>query len=97
MAPKIVWSSNALSDRIQILEYWIEQTGSNLYSKKLDKMLREIISLLARFPQMGRRIDNRDERFVVKQAYQIFYRIVDNEIHILHIWDSRRNPDTLQL
>jgi plasmid stabilization system protein ParE len=44
---------------------------------------------------MGRKLDARDERFVVKDAYLIFYRVVNDEIHIIHIWDSRRNPADL--
>jgi hypothetical protein len=49
------------------------------------------------FPQIGRQIDKREERFLVKDYYQIFYVVTGNEIHILHIWDSRRDPSDLHL
>lgn len=44
---------------------------------------------------MGRKLEHREELFLVKDAYQIFYSIVENDIHIVHIWDGRRNPDDL--
>ena len=39
---------------------------------------------------------NRPERFFIKDAYEIFYVFNDTTIEILHIWDSRRNPDDLK-
>jgi toxin YoeB len=95
MVKRIVWSANALSDRIEILDYWYQRIGNKQYSKKLDKSLKEAIKHLAYFPEIGRQVDNRKERFLVKDAYQIFYTIESTEIHIVHIWDSRRNPNAL--
>ena len=43
---------------------------------------------------MGRKVQGRDERFIVKDDYMIFYLITD-EIQIVHIWDCRRDPDDL--
>ena len=97
MVKRIVWSANALSDRIEILDYWYQRIGNKQYSKKLDKTLKEAIKHLAYFPEIGRKLNDRDERFLVKDAYQIFYTIDTIEIHIVHIWDSRRNPEDLNL
>ncbi|MFA6403443.1 MAG: type II toxin-antitoxin system RelE/ParE family toxin [Salinivirgaceae bacterium] len=96
MVKRIVWSANALSDRIQILDFWYQRIGNKNYSRKLDNTLKAVIKHLAHFPEMGRKLDNRNERILVKDAYQIFYSIAENEIHIVHIWDSRRNPDDLK-
>jgi plasmid stabilization system protein ParE len=97
MVERIVWSANAISDRIQILSYWYERTGNKSYSQKLDRKLKMVIKHLSQFPEIGRIIEGRKERFLVKDAYQIFYSIKETEIHILHIWDSRRNPEDLIL
>jgi len=51
--------------------------------------------LLKNFPDVGRYVANTDIRFIVKDNYQIFYKHIDHEIRILHVWDSRRNPDDL--
>jgi plasmid stabilization system protein ParE len=92
---RIIWSPNALADRILILDYWFQRIGNKAYSRRLDYELKETIRLLSRFPQIGRQIDQREERFLVRDNYQIFYTIFCNEIHILHIWDSRRDPNDI--
>ncbi len=50
MAKRIVYSENALKDRVDILNYWNKRIGTKTYSKKLDKSFREIIKLLAEYP-----------------------------------------------
>ena len=96
MAKKIKWSPEAVADRIQILDYWFERTGNKRYSRKLDKAFREVVTMLSRLPEIGRKVENREERYFVKGNYLIFYQIRDDSIEILHIWDGRRNPDDLK-
>lgn len=95
MAKRIKWSTNAVADRIQILDYWYQRIGTKTYSKKLDSSLKEIILKLSYFPELGRKLHNKEERFFVKDHYQIFYTDTPVAIEILHIWDSRRNPNDL--
>jgi plasmid stabilization system protein ParE len=97
MVKKIRWSKNAVADRIQILDYWNKRIGNKKYSTRLDKELRAIIKMLSKFPETGRKLDNREERFFVKNCYQIFYIVSKTTVDILHIWDSRRNPQDLDL
>lgn len=95
MAKRVVWSDNAISDRINILDYWFKRLGSKRYSKQLDSNIRRIIDLLAKFPAMGRRFDDREERFFVVDHYMIIYSETNERLEILHLWDSRRNPNDL--
>lgn len=44
---------------------------------------------------MGRQLKNREERYFVKDDFMIFYADTENSIEILHIWDTRRNPEDL--
>ncbi|NBV14666.1 MAG: type II toxin-antitoxin system RelE/ParE family toxin [Sphingobacteriia bacterium] len=97
MAKRIKWSTHVVADRISILDYWYQRIGDKKYSKKLDQSLKEIIKKLADFPKLGRQLDKREERFFVKDSYQIFYIETKDSIELLHIWDSRRNPDDLNL
>jgi plasmid stabilization system protein ParE len=92
MAKRIIWAREAVADRIQILDYWHERLGSKDYSIKLDKMFKETVQLLSHFPNLGRELENRKERLVVKDHYQIFYLEEEDYIKILHIWDTRRDP-----
>lgn len=97
MAKRIKWSPHAIADRIALLDYWFQRIGNKNYSKKLDFSLKEIINKLSEYPKLGRQLDNREERFFVKDSYQIFYVETEDSIQILHIWDSRRNPEDLKL
>lgn len=97
MAKRVIWSKEALADRIQILDYWYERLGSKDYSSKSDNTFRHTVRLLSGFPDLGRKLENREERFFVKDTYQIFYLEDRESIIILHIWDSRRNPDDFPL
>jgi plasmid stabilization system protein ParE len=95
MVRRIIWSKNALRDKVQILDYWHKRIGTKTYSRKLDKELRLSIKNLKKFPKLGRILEHSEVRFLVKENYQIFYKYADEEIRILHIWDSRRDPDEL--
>jgi hypothetical protein len=35
MAKRIIWTNTAKKARREILQYWINHNGSNIYSKKL--------------------------------------------------------------
>ena len=95
MAKRIVWSKNALIDRLRILDYWYKRIGTKTYSRKLDREIKKLISNLPIFPEMGRKLNNTHIRYLVKDHYLIFYTIKKDEIRILHLWDSRRNPEDL--
>jgi len=42
-------------------------------------------------------LGNREERVFVKDYYQFFYLDESEDIKILHLWDSRRNPEDLDI
>ncbi len=96
MVKRVIWSRNAIKDKLQILDYWYKRIGTKTYSGKLDKAFRQSIGYLKKYPYIGRKLENSELRFIVKDHYQIFYKVYDDEIRIIHIWDSRRNPDDLQ-
>ena len=80
MAKRIIWAPQAAADRIQILDYWYKRLGTKKYSRKLDAIFQESVTLLSEFPFLGRQVKNREERVFVKDQYQIFY--LNNEEHI---------------
>lgn len=97
MAKRVIWSYHALADRISILDYWYQRIGDKRYSRKLDKLIKDVIKKIACYPKLGRQLNEREERFFVMDNYQIFYIETDDTIEIIHIWDSRRNPEDLKL
>jgi len=97
VAKRIIWAPQAVADRIQILDYWYKRLGTKEYSVKLDETFKETVQLLSRFPLLGRSLENREERVFVKDYYQFFYLDKSEDIKILHLWDSRRNPKNLNI
>jgi plasmid stabilization system protein ParE len=95
MARRVVWSKLAFSDKLQILDYWFKRLGSKSYPRKLDIEFRHSIKHLSKHPLLGKKLANTDVRYIVKDYYLIFYKIYPEEIRILHLWDSRRNPNDL--
>ena len=100
MAKSIKWSPEAIADRIQILDYWNVKTGSKQYSIYLDNAFKEVISSIKKFPKIGKQysdIPDKNIRYLIKDYYQFFYRETSDSIDILHVWDTRRNPEDLSL
>lgn len=97
MAKIIKWSKLALTDRLKILDFWYKKTGSKNYPHKLDRAFRTSLKLIIKFPDIGRTVEGREEKYFVIEGYQIFYQVTENEIDILRIWDSRQDPDRLKI
>lgn len=96
MAKRIIWAKDAIADRLSILDYWYKKTGSKRYSTRLDSDVRQLTKLLALFPEIGRKFEDRSERFFVIDNHILVYQLNDNSVEVLHLWDARRNPEDLK-
>lgn len=90
MAYSVIWSELAISQRKEILQYWIDRNKSNTYSIKLNNLINKSVAALSLFPFIGRESNKPSVRVKVIKDYLLIYKILDNEIHILTIWDSRQ-------
>lgn len=99
MVKGLVWSKRSLEDKNQIFNYWNKHTGNKEYSRKLEKMFSSSAQTLIDFPFRGRKVSKSNIRFIVKGDYKIFYKLIPDRklVLIVHIWDSRRDPDDLQI
>jgi toxin YoeB len=55
MAFKVIWTVKAQSDRIEILQYWIDRNKSTLFAVKLIEIFNERVELLAHYPNLGKK------------------------------------------
>lgn len=94
---KIVWASNAKTQLLEILEYFIIRNKSNSYSIKLHKIFKSQIALLVTKPEIGKKSSIDNVRGLIIEDYIVFYEINDKHIVILSIWDCRQNPNKLNL
>jgi|WetSurMetagenome_2_1015567.scaffolds.fasta_scaffold149949_2 plasmid stabilization system protein ParE len=92
MAKKVIWSKKAESIFIEILQFYVKRNGSNLYSRKINTDIKRILSLLCKYPLLGKTTDVENVRVFIVRNYKIFYRIKPSEIIVLMVWDCRRNP-----
>ena len=96
MAKKIIWSKQALKDRKEILQYWIDRNKSNTYSIKLNNLFVYAIELIAAHHNIGILTDFENVRSKLVKDYYIFYEIEELTINILSIWDCRQNPNNIE-
>ena len=94
--PKVIWSLNAQNDRKEILHYWKQRNKSTAYSKKLQKLFSLAIKQIKAHPGIGSPTQVEGVRVKVVRDYLLVYKEFDNELHLLAIWDSRRNPELLK-
>lgn len=54
MAKEIIWSPEAVEDRVSILAYWNMRNSSKNYSIRLDNEFLKIAELISRNPKIGK-------------------------------------------
>ena len=97
MAKEIRWSIRAQQDRIQILDYWIHRNRSNNYARKLNHIFIELSKSISANPDIGIKTDKENVRFRIIGHYLMFYRMMEDYIELIAIWDSRRNPKKINI
>jgi toxin YoeB len=97
MAYQIVWTEKANIERLNILQFWIENNKSNTFSLKLNRLLIAAIRDLAKRPNIGRKTEFEHVRVKIIREYLIFYEVVKRDLVILSIWDGRRDKKYLKI
>ncbi len=92
MARQIVWTFQAQDDRKRIFSYWNSRNKSTQYSKKLNRLFTDSLTLVCKRPLIGKRTDLLNVRAKIVRDYMLFYEITDEHIVVLTVWDSRQNP-----
>ena len=95
MAKRLVWSPIAKQIRKEILKYWILRNKSKRYSKKLNNLFENSAQQIADFPYSGISISGKLYRGKLIKDYYLLYKISDDSVEILFIWDSRKDPADL--
>lgn len=90
----VVWTLNAVQDQLAIYEYWFSVSGDVAYIRKLDRVIRQRIATIQRFPYSGHPLVGTPDRYVLFDSYQLIYRPTADRIILLQIWDTRRAPHT---
>ncbi len=95
---EVKWTPRATEDKLAIMEYWYQRNKSTSYPKKLERLFEQSLELLSIHPEIGRVFRFNPPIYYKTVRRNRLYYIFNNEnIIILAIWDTRRNPDKFKL
>jgi len=94
---KLIWSSRAKIELLEILNFYKKRNGNANYSRKFYTRTEELLELSRTHSFVGKRTDFENVRVLIVDDYLIFYEVSNVEITVLTIWGSRRNPEDLQI
>lgn len=95
MALKIIWTNTAALQRRKILNYWTKRNKSTTYSKKLVSEISNRIQFIVNNPEIYIETSFPEIQASTLGHYNIFYKIIFDELIIIAFWDNRRSPKTL--
>lgn len=79
------------------MKLWLEKNKSITYPKKLNILINSSLDLISLYPYLGKLTDiGSTVRVKSIKHFDLFYKISDNEIIVLSIWDTHRNPDDVK-
>ena len=90
----ILYTPEARHDLISIRQYILENFFDDLAAKRLTKKIVERIALLEANPEMGVSLQKRvnretDLQLLLIDKHIAFYRVLEDEIQIIRILDTR--------
>jgi len=93
---KIIWTDRALSDLRNIVTYLEENwTVKEIqkFARLLDLQLNRLINHPFLFPESNK--FKKIRKSVLTRQISIYYRVINNEIQIISLFDNRQNPKKL--
>ena len=88
----VIWSKTPDIKFVGILEFWVKKNKSNIYSKKLLKLVIEKTNQIAETPYIYKSTDFKNVRVASLKNFSIYYKVLNDEIIITAFWDNRQNP-----
>ena len=98
MPKPIIWSPQADKDLEEILDYLAEEWENSVSLKFLDlvdMLLKQIAINPKQFPLINKSLNIR--KCVITKHNTLFYRNKRNVIEVVRIYDTRQDPEKLQL
>ena len=77
---KVEWSTDAKSDLLDILDFYVRRNKNAIYSKKLNADIDDSIKLLSRYPSLGLQTDYESVRALI--TFFQFTRVAGSECSI---------------
>ncbi len=94
---KVVWTISAEIQLQSTLDFFINRNKSVNYSRKLYKNFLKVLKTAEKNPEIGIKTKIENVRGLIIDDYILFYEISETMILVLKIWDSRQNPEKLDI
>ena len=94
---KVVWTRNAEIQLQKLLDFFVFRNRSNQYSQKLYRKFKSELKFAAKNPEIGIRTKLNQIKGLIISDYILFYEITEDKIIVLKVWDSKQNPDKLDI
>ena len=96
---KIVWTDFAIRNLKDIFDYYATKSDKKI-AHKIRKQILKSSKQLIKNPSSGPiepnlLILNNNHRYLVSGHYKLIYRIIENEIIINDVFDTRQNPSKM--
>ena len=100
MVAKIIWSDFSLRQLKKIHNFY-KNEASEETAQKLTKLIVQTTIQLETNPQIGTKEPLLEDyefeyRFLVKKNYKIIYRLDNNIVRVISVFDTRQNPNKIQ-
>ena len=98
MIRSVVWSSRAKNDYFEILEYLDKHWNRNVTIRYIERV-DTVISTIQASPQLFPTSSDfkKVRRCVVTKHTTLYYRIINDKIQLITLFDSRHNPEKRNL
>ena len=94
---EIIWTNISEIQLQEILKFFTNRNKSGEYSKKLYLKFKTELKTVAKNPEVGIKTRLDQIRGLIIEDYILFYEILEDRILILKVWDSRQDPDKLNI
>jgi hypothetical protein len=95
--PKIIWSHKATIKLFKILDFYSQRNQSTTFSVKLYRKFKKELSILRNQPEIGIKTNDEQIRGLIVDEFILFYEATSEVIIIYTLWDSRQNPENLNI
>ena len=97
---QVIWSTEALVD-LEVIYDFLAEHSHRAAQKTILKILTRVKQIEA-FPESGAvqlelARSDKEYRYLVEGNYKIVYRVTDKQVYIVAVFDTRYDPDKLNV
>ncbi len=93
----VVWAPSAKEEFADLLGYIEAYYGTDAALIVMDKV-EETVEIIRLFPNAypSSRQQPGIRKAVITKQTSLFYRVLETQIQLLHLWDNRQNPERIE-